>query len=221
MGAVGRDGFAQVATCCVEGESTLSLATVLTVARALRRFVDRVPAGYRAPLQSLLGETAGPKVTPFVSAWPCSTSSRRRRKSGLLIVLDDWHWVDAESALVLDFAFRRLDSDAIAVVTTSRRPPVDPESGRQEVIRTSGLSRGAATELLHQTGPYVPEVAQSIVRETAGLPLALLEAGAELTPGQRLGEAPRPNPLPVGDRILAEYRSRLSTLPAGRSWRWA
>ena len=70
-------------------------------------------------------------------------------------------------------------------------------------------------KLLHQTGPYAPDVAESIVRETAGLPLALLEVGAELTPGQRLGEAPLPNPLPVGDRILAEYRSRLSTLPAG------
>ncbi len=132
----------------------------------------------------------------------------------VLIVLDDWHWVDAESALVLDFAFRRLDSDAIAVVTTSRRPPADPESGRLEVVRISGLSTGAAMKLLHRTGPYAPKVAESIVRETAGLPLALLEVGAELTPGQRLGEAPLPNPLPVGDRILAEYRSRLSTLPA-------
>ena len=104
-------------------------------------------------------------------------------------MLDDWHWVDAESALVLDFAFRRLDSDAIAVVTTSRRPPVDPDSGRQEVIRISGLSTGAATAALHQTGaPGRLDVAQSIVRETAGLPLALLEVGAELTPGQRLGE---------------------------------
>jgi DNA-binding CsgD family transcriptional regulator len=210
------DGFAQVATCCVEGESTLSLATVLTVARALRRFVDRVPAGYRAPLQSLLGETAGPNSDPFrLGVAMLDLVSAAAEERPVLVVLDDWHWVDAESALVLDFAFRRLDSDAVAVVTTSRRPPADPESGRQEVIRISGLGTGAATELLHQTGPYAPEVAQSIVRETAGLPLALLEVGAELTPGQRLGEAPLPNPLPVGDRILAEYRSRLSTLPAG------
>ena len=208
------DDFDQVATCCVESESTLSLATVLTVIRGLRRFVDRVPVGYRTLLQALLGETAGTNSEALLlGAAILDLVSTAAEERPVLLVLDDWHWVDVESAAVLNFAFRRLDSDAVAIVTTSRRSPVDPAGGGQEVMHISGLSNDAAMKLLRRRGRYAPEVAESIIRETTGLPLALLEVAAELTPGQRLGDAPLPHPLPVGDRILAEYHSRISRLP--------
>ncbi len=57
-------------------------------------------------------------------------------------------------------------------------------------------------------------VAREIVAATAGLLLALREVGAKLSADQRTGAAPLPRPLPVGDRLLAEYGARLSRLPA-------
>ncbi len=133
----------------------------------------------------------------------------------VLILLDDWHWVDAESAAALEFAFRRLENDAVGVFISSRRPPARPLTRSKDlVIQLAGLGVDAGVELLARDGPIALEVARRIVVATAGLPLALREVGAKLSADQRIGAAPLPSPLPVGDRLLAEYRARLVRLPS-------
>ncbi len=129
-------------------------------------------------------------------------------------MLDDWHWVDAASAAALEFAFRRLENDAVGILISSRRPPARPLTRSKDlVIQLAGLGVDAGVELLARDGPIALEVARRIVVATAGLPLALREVGARLSADQRIGAAPLPSPLPVGDRLLAEYGARLGRLP--------
>ena len=201
---------------CVDSESGLSLAAVLTIVRGLRQFVDEVAPAYRAPLRGMLGLGSGVNDDPFLlGAALLDLIATAAVERPVLILLDDWHWVDAESAAALEFAFRRLENDAVGVFISSRRPPARPLTRSKDlVIQLAGLGVDAGVELLARDGPIALEVARRIVVATAGLPLALREVGAKLSADQRIGAAPLPSPLPVGDRLLAEYRARLGRLPS-------
>ncbi len=210
------DHFRCVLAGCVDSESGLSLATALTVVRGLRQFVDDAAPAYRAPLRGLLGLGSGINDDPFLlGAALLDLIATAAAERPVLIVLDDWHWIDAASAAVLEFAFRRLENDAVGVLVTSRLPPARPlPRSRDQEIRLVGLGVEEGVELLARDGPISLEVAREIVAATAGLPLALREVGAELSADQRIGATPLPSPLPVGDRLLADYRARLSRLPS-------
>ena len=61
-------------------------------------------------------------------------------------------------------------------------------------------------------------MAARLVDGTRGNPLALLEVAGRLTPAQRLGAAPLPDPLPVGMRLELVYEPLLAGLSAP-AWR--
>ncbi len=61
--------------------------------------------------------------------------------------------------------------------------------------------------------PIDGEVADRLVKQTEGNPLALREIAAELTPEQLCGELPLPEPLPVGPLLQAQFAGRARMLP--------
>lgn len=132
-----------------------------------------------------------------------------------MLIVDDAHWLDPSSRTALRFALRRLDRDAVLTVLASRHRPeqlgFDPTDERLEL---GGLAPDAALAVLSRTGPTAPPVAAEVTAATGGLPLALVEVGAQLSAAQRVGEVPLPEPLPVGDRLLAAYQSRIGSLEA-------
>ncbi len=83
------------------------------------------------------------------------------------------------------------------------------QSGR---IRQGGAEAGQGPELL--TSPANTTVRQRIVAETRGNPLALIEIGQGLEPGQLTGSAPLPEPLPLGRRLEQRYLQEIRGLPA-------
>ena len=80
---------------------------------------------------------------------------------------------------------------------------------------STGLDRDAAHQLLASGGgPAVsPELADRLVRETAGNPLALIELPRLLSPEQIAGEAPLDERLPVGPAVERAFGRRLDRLP--------
>ncbi len=208
------DRFLCVSAGCVESESGLSLAAVLTIVRGLRQFVDDVALAYQAPLRGILGMGFGAGDDPFLlGAAVLDLIATAAAEQAILIVLDDWHWADAASAAALEFAFRRLENDAVGILISSRRQPTHALTRAKDlVIQLSGLGVEPGVELLARDGPIALDVARRIVAATGGSPLALREVSAQLNGDQRLGVAPLPSPLPVGDRLLAEYRARLNRL---------
>src|SRR6202042_2313339 len=59
-----------------------------------------------------------------------------------------------------------------------------------------------------------PAVAERIVTETDGNPLALIEIGQQLGPGQLSGDAPLPDPVPIGPQLEQRYLREARGLPA-------
>jgi hypothetical protein len=99
-----------------------------------------------------------------------------------------------------------------------RRPPdgdrADPLAGLP-TLAVDSLAAGPATRLLESAvGTAVdPEVSSRIVAGTGGNPLALIEAARELRPEQLTGEAPMPDPIPVGHALERGYLREAMTLP--------
>jgi hypothetical protein len=57
-------------------------------------------------------------------------------------------------------------------------------------------------------------VSEQIIAQTGGNPLALIELGRELEPGQLTGEISLPEPLPLSRSLQARFLSQVRRLPA-------
>ena len=83
-----------------------------------------------------------------------------------------------------------------------------------------GLPEDDARTLLRSVagGAIDAKVADRLVEETEGNPLALTEVVAELTAEQLRGDAPLPEPVPVGRSLQDQFAARARLLPsAGRT----
>ena len=136
----------------------------------------------------------------------------------LLVAVDDIQWLDAASAIVLAFAWRRLREEPVQLLATWRTgEPVRAnlaDDGRAQRLRVGPLSMGAVHRLLHARLDLVlARPALRRVHEVAGgNPFFALELGRAL---RRRAAAPAPGePLPVPDRLRELLRDRLGTLPA-------
>ena len=133
----------------------------------------------------------------------------------VLCVVDDAHWLDTASADALLFAARRLEADRVAIVFAARDSAdraFTPDGVESLIL--AGLGPDAVRSLLaEQAGDVVAEeVAERLLRETGGNPLALMELPASLSAAQLQGTAPLPTQLLVGTDVervfLDSFRSR-------------
>ena len=204
--------FSAVAGVCVEGESDLPLGVVLTIVHRLRSLVDELADPFRHRLLELV-EGGGRGDLFALATSVLALVARAAEHRPVMLIVDDIQWIDSASATVLGFVMRRLDADAVLLLASSRSATVGLGMGTlAEVIEVGGLSGQAASDLLADSDVISPAVTGAIVLATGGVPLALKEVAAQLTDGQRQGVEPLPDPLPVGEHLLANYGTRLAPL---------
>src|ERR1700744_994475 len=112
---------------------------------------------------------------------------------------------------------RRLYADSIAMVFAVREPAASPGllGGLPDLVVAGLADRDAAQLLTATAGPRLrPAVAERIVTETGGNPLALIEIGQQLGPGQLSGDAPLPHPVPIWHQLERRYLREARALPA-------
>ncbi|MGZ5405465.1 MAG: LuxR C-terminal-related transcriptional regulator, partial [Nocardioides sp.] len=209
------DDFVCLSASGAETEATLAHAGLLELLTPIRHLLDDVPEGQAAALGVALGWTSADDATVdrfLVAAGTLSLLAAAAVTSPVLVLIDDLHWLDRESADAIMFAARRLSSDAVGFVMNGRTGAVTSELVQGlPVLQVSGLRDRDAAELL------ASEVASPVVARltsiTGGNPLALLEVTGRLTPAQRMGASPLPDPLPVGDQLHTVYDAVLTDLP--------
>ncbi|MGW3649265.1 AAA family ATPase [Streptomyces sp. NPDC000878] len=135
----------------------------------------------------------------------------------VLVAVDDAHWMDETSAQALLFAFRRMQAEGVAVLVTARdaeRCAFTEANANLPTLRLTGLTPADAAALVKRSvhAAVDPETIGKLYRETAGNPLALLEAAPTLRASRWVTQEPE-SPLPVGPRLTAAYASRLAALP--------
>lgn len=200
-----------------EAETDLAHGGLFELLTPVRHLVDQVPQGQAVALGHALGWAsavpAGPPVDRFlVAAGTLSLLAAAAAQQPVLILVDDLHWLDRESAFAVTFAARRLNSDAVALLFNSRPDAPFPELLQGIPVHEVGrLTDSEAVELCSV------DVAASVVARlntaTGGNPLALLEVTRRLSPAQRVGASELPDPLPVGDLLHTVYDDAISQLP--------
>jgi len=212
-------GFTRLRARGIESEATVDHAALLEVLGPLRKLLPGVPERPAAAVAAAVGwaSPAGPGDRFLVGAGTLMLLAHAAEQSPVLVTVDDLHWVDRESAQALLFAARRLAADAVAFLFSARSSTALP-AGADGVDRLplAGLPHSDAIGLLPPD--VAPAVADRLVAATDGNPLALLAAAGGLDRAQRVGSAPLPEPLPVGERLEGAYARLLAGLSAV-AWR--
>jgi DNA-binding CsgD family transcriptional regulator len=125
----------------------------------------------------------------------------------VLCVIDDAQWLDHGSSRVLSFVARRVGDERVGVLFGVREPSVASELAALPSLSVGGLPNAEARALLRDAvpGPLDADVADRIVAEARGNPLALRELAAVA------GDLAGGFAVPGGGEAL--FRDRLETLP--------
>jgi DNA-binding CsgD family transcriptional regulator len=207
----------------VESEIALGFAAVHQL---VLPFLDRMgdlPDPQCHALESVFGFAEhGPPDPLLVFLGVLTLLDTAASEQPLILVIDDAQWLDAESARVLAFVARRLHADPIVMLFALRDPEARTMNAFDALpqLEVLGLSDTESREMLeHLAGvPVDPDVAERLIHATQGNPLALTEFVAGLQPEQLQGNAPLPEPLPVGQTLQDQFAARARELsPAGQS----
>ncbi|MCM4083436.1 ATP-binding protein [Paractinoplanes hotanensis] len=198
-----------------EFEADVSYSTLNQLLLPVHDQLDRLPPGPREALAVALGFDAG--TTPDALLICNATLLLIRSVSAdqpVLLVIDDLHWIDRASSVVIGFIARRLDGCRAGLLASAR-------TGTGNFLDRRGLSEmtvepldhEAAAELVTTHFPAMPDRTRRRLFDLAqGNPLALMEL-----PPTLLGAAQSPMPqtdvVPLGDRLQAMFASRISDLP--------
>ena len=180
--------------------------------------LDRLPGPQRAALGTAFGLEAGPPPDRFlVGLAVLSLLSEVAAERPLVVVVDDTQWLDRASAQALAFAARRLHAESVLMVFAAREPGPDLR-GLPELV-VEGLRDADGRALLNSVvrWPLDERVADRLVAETRGNPLALLELPRGLSPAQLAGGFRWPGgalPGQIEDRFLR----RIDDLPEDARW---
>src|SRR4051794_39838008 len=184
-------GYRVIRTRAVGSETQLSYAALQVLCAGLLDDIGQLPAVQRDALATAMGLLPGSNPDRYLLG--LATLNLLARAAGsrpLLCVVDDAQWLDHPSAEALAFVARRLDSQPVVLLLATRdRPGADGLHGLPE-LPLHGLSQADAGLLFARSslGRMDPIVADRIVEEARGNPLALLEltraaSAAELAGG--------------------------------------
>jgi len=199
----------------VESEMELPFAALHQMFGPTLDRLGRLPGPQRDALAIAFGLQDGLAPDRFlIGLAVLSLLSDAAAEQPLVCVIDDAQWLDRASAQVLAFAARRLLAESVLMVFATREPGADFR-GLPE-LAVEGLQDADARELLASAVPWALDerVAEQIVAETRGNPLALMELPRGLSPVQLAGGFGLPQALSVPGQIEESFLRRLAALPA-------
>ena len=176
--------------------------------------LERVPGPQRDALETTFGLSAGAVPDRFlVGLAVLSLLSEVAQERPLLCVIDDAQWLDRASAEALAFVARRLLAEPVVLLFAAREPS-DPLTGLPE-LPLEGLGDADARALLASVVPgrLDKRIAEQVIAETRGNPLALLELPRGLSAAQLAGGFGLPGALSLSGRIEKSFLRRLEALP--------
>ncbi len=196
----------------VESEMELPFAALHQLCGPMLDRLGRLPDPQSDALRTAFGLAAGPAPDRFLLGLAVlSLLSEVAADRPLVCAVDDAQWLDRASAQALAFAARRLWGESVLVVFATREPGVELR-GLPELV-VEGLQNADAQELLRSVvrWPLDKRVADRIVAETRGNPLALLELPRGLSQGELAAGFGLPDALPI--RIQNSFLQRVESLP--------
>jgi DNA-binding CsgD family transcriptional regulator len=224
---IGKSALLEYAAGCAEGcrilraagvewEMELPFAGLHQLCAELLDARQRLPTPQGDALATAFGLTPGPQPDRFlIGLAVLSLLCEAAEEQPVLCLIDDVEWLDRSSAQVLAFVAHRLAAESVVLLFAEREPGGVEELGGLPELRLGGLPDASARELLASviSAPMDERVAERMVAETRGNPLALLELPGGSSWGTLAGGFGVPDEGSLPGRIEASYR-RVEQLPS-------
>jgi DNA-binding CsgD family transcriptional regulator len=210
-------GWRVVSAVGVESEMELAHSSLHQLCAPLLDHLQDVPGPQRDALATVFGLNSGPAPDRFLVALATlSLVAEAAEHQPLACIVDDAQWLDRASAQILAFVARRLLAEPVALVCAARTGSGDDVLPGMPALPVRGLSDADARTLLLSNihGPLDAAVADRIVAESHGNPLALLELPRTCSAAELAGGFGLPDGGPVAGRIEHSYVRRLRLLPS-------
>ena len=201
----------------VESEMELAYSGLHQLCAPLLDHLDELPVPQRDALATVFGLSTGPAPDRFLVGLATLTLvAQAAEQHPLACIVDDAQWLDGTSAQMLAFVGRRLLAERVALVCAARTGIGDGVLAGLPALEIRGLSDGDARPLLlsHVHSPVDAALADQIVAESHGNPLALLELPRTWQATDLAGGFGLPASQPVTGKIEHSYVQRLRLLPA-------
>ena len=201
-----------------EPESNLAFAGLHRLLRPVVAQIPGLPGRQANALLGALGLAPDP-VTPdrlMTGMAVLTLLSDLSAASGVLVIVDDAHWMDRGSLDALAFAGHRLDTESVVLLLAVRgsAPPAGFDRGLPELHLRPLAAPEAGRLLDQQPQPPRARARGQVLAQAAGNPMALIEMARAIAADpdsvRRLGAGP----LPLTDRLTAGIAAQLATLPA-------
>jgi DNA-binding CsgD family transcriptional regulator len=162
----------------IESEAVLPFAAMTDLLWPLHAHLAKLPEIQRESLEVCLALSAGQTLGPLAAcAGALGVLAAAADQRPLVVLVDDFQWLDAESAQILLFVARRLAGERLAMVLTVRAEPgtAPPDTGLP-TLSLAGLSTAECARIANAMGVSVTRPAlASLVDSTGGNPLAVVE----------------------------------------------
>lgn len=200
----------------IESESEIAFSGLLDLLRPVVDLMESLPGPQYAALAGALAmgpPVGGDRFTIYAACLGLLASAAER--SPVTVLVDDLQWLDPSSSEALLFAARRFEAEEIAMIFTVREGERDLDIAGLDELMLPGLDAGDARLLLeaHTVGPISPAVADLLIKETRGNPLALNEVVRVLKPEHLSGKRALELPLPVGPSLEKALLARIEGFP--------
>jgi len=180
--------------------------------------MGELPGPQRQALQVAFGEAEGPPAGLFLVGLAALTLlARAAEEQPVLCLIDDAQWLDADSAVALAFVARRLYADRVGMMIASSGQESANVFEQLPAVSVHGLPPAEAGQLLRSVAPAPVDgqVVDRILADTKGIPLALVEIGAEFSADELAGRAALPEPMPLGSRLADRFRRKTAGMDPG------
>ena len=198
----------------VESEMELAFAALHQLCAPVLDRLDRLPVPQRDALLTTFGRRAGAVPDRFlVGLAVLSLLSDAADGRPLVCVVDDAQWLDRASAQCVAFVARRLQAESVVMLFAVREQSALLKGLPGLVV--GGLRGADARSLLVSVipGRLDEGVADELLAEARGNPLALLELPRGLSAAQLAGGFGLPGALSLSGRIEESFVNRLEALP--------
>jgi DNA-binding CsgD family transcriptional regulator len=210
-------GYRVLRAVGVEAEMELAFSGLHQLCAPLIEHLGRLPPPQRDALATVFALRAGDAPDPFLVGLATLTLlAEASEELPTVIVVEDAQWLDQASAQLLGFVGRRLVAERIALVFAVRTTSATDVLADLPALEVGGLNdRDAHALLLGSVHvPLDAAVADQIVAESHGNPLALLELPRSWGVGDLAGGFGLPDGHPTTGMIERSYLHRILTLPA-------
>ncbi len=209
-------GYKVLAVTGLESETDLPYAGLHQLLQPVLPSAVALPGPQKNALLTALGmrEGAPPEVF-LVGLATLSLLDEVADKRPLLVVADDFQWLDLATSSVLSFVARRLESTHILLVIGLRETfQTALRSPQLAEIHVEPLSDTASADLLVSVAPALDvQTRRLILDEALGNPLALLELPRALRLQGTDGREGALRSIPLTDRLERTFSAQAGRLP--------